>query len=283
MKRAASRAGHVMAMAMMLACAASAQAQEATLTPAATQPAEGNWYLRQKVQYLRLGRDPSPADRDIDKIVATTLLSYGVTRDVSLTLDVPVEFESSRSNASGEVERSFGVNDIGITAKWRPLQWDLGPVDSVRVAFIAGVEVPTFDGKFSSQGVDPIVGGVVTAILGRHGFNQALRYKFTTDGQPFPTRAGDGDADALFYDTSYLFRLAPEEYAADTEASTYLTLELNGVYETNGDNEVILGPGILYEARTFALEATVGLPIVRDVDERPTADVVVTVGFRILF
>lgn len=264
-------------------CEGALLAQEATHTPAATQPAEGNWYLRQKVQYLRLGRDPSPADRDIDKIVATTLLSYGVSRDVSLTLDVPVEFDSSKSKSTGELDRSFGVNDIGITAKWRPLQWDLGPVDSVRVAFLAGVEVPTYDGSFSSRGFDPSVGAVATAIIGRHGLNQALRYKFTTNGQPFPTRAGDGEADALFYDTSYLFRLAPEEYAADTEASTYLTLELNGVYETNGDNEVILGPGILYEARTFALEATAGWPVVRDVNERPTSDFVFSLGFRVLF
>lgn len=268
---------------MLAACAGAARAQEATHTPAATQPAEGNWYLRQKVQYVRLGRDPSPADRDIDKIVSTTMLSYGLARDVSLTLDLPVQFESSRSNTSGDLDRSFGVDDIGVTLKWRPLQWDLGPVDSVRVAFIAGVEVPTYDGKFSSQGFDPVVGGVMTAIVGRQGFNQALRYKFTTDGQAFPTRAGDGDADALFYDTSYLFRLAPEEYTAQTEASTYLTLELSGVYETNGDNEIVLGPGIVYEARTFALEATIGWPIVRHVDERPSTDMVLSLGFRVLF
>lgn len=262
--------------------------QEATHTPAATQPAEGNWYLRTRVQYLRLSRDPSPERREIDKVLTTTALTYGLSRDVSLSLSVPLSYESANAAAGaagggGGLDRSFGVNDITLSAKWRPWQWDLGPVDSVRVALIGGVEIPTYDDEFSSKGVDPIVGGVVTAILGRHGFNQALQYKFNTDGEPFTTRAGDGEADALFYDTAYLFRLAPEQYEADTHASWYLTAELNGVYETNGDNEITLGPGILYEAREFALEATVGWGVVRDVDERPSSSVIVSVGLRILF
>ena len=73
------------------------------------------------------------------------------------------------------------------------------------------------------------------------------------------------------------------EYSAASEAATYVTLEANGLYETNGDVEVIAGPGILYEARTFALEATIGLPMVQEVRERPEVDLVVTLGLRILF
>ena len=39
-----------------------------------------------------------------------------------------------------------------------------------------------------------VVGGVFTAILGRHGFNQSLSYKFNFGGDDFNTRAGDGPA-----------------------------------------------------------------------------------------
>jgi hypothetical protein len=110
-----------------------------------------------------------------------------------------------------------------------------------------------------------------------------LQYKFNTGGDEFNTRAGDGPDDALRYESSYLFRLAPAEYESTTTGAWYLMAEMLGLYETNGDNEILLGPGILYEARSYALEATISLPVVRDVDHRPETEFMVTVGFRILF
>ncbi|MEX2217547.1 MAG: hypothetical protein WD749_02210 [Phycisphaerales bacterium] len=264
-----------------LALTGVALAQEATNTPAATQPAEGKLYLRQRVQYFDLGDDPSPKDRDIDKVVATTSLTYGLRRDMSLSLDVPVVY-AIEDTAAG-TERDVGLSDVALTFKYRPVQIDLNPIDSVRFAVFGGLEIPSGDGDFSSQSLDPFIGGVFTAILGRHGLNQSLSYKLNTGGDRFDTRAGDGPSNALRYDTAYLFRLAPAQYAADTAAATYLTLELNGLYETSGDNEILLGPGILYEARTFALEAAVGIPVVQEVDERPETSLVVTLGFRVLF
>jgi hypothetical protein len=267
----------------LLAPAGLAFGQEATNTPAATQPGVGKWYLRQRVQYFNLGDDPSPLDRDIDKVVATTALSYGITRELSATLTLPLtlSFEDPAGPAGSDTQ--FGAGDASVSFKWRPFQWDLNPVDSVRVAFFGGVEAPTGTGDLGSHSWDPFAGVVFTTILGRHGFNQALSYKFNTGGDEFNSAAGDGPSDALRYDTSYLLRLDPAEYSAETTAATYLTVELNGLYETNGDNEILLGPGILYEARTFAVEATIGFPIVQDVDHRPSTDLMVTLGFRILF
>ncbi|HYE60721.1 MAG TPA: hypothetical protein VD997_01885 [Phycisphaerales bacterium] len=258
-----------------------ALAQEATNTPAATQPSQGKWYVREKLQYMRLGDDPSPHDREIEEVVATTALTYGVSRELSATVTVPV-VASWEEGHMGDEDR-FGTFDSSLSLKWRPLQWDLSPVDSVRVAFFGGAELPTGTGDLSSHSLDPFVGTVFTAILGRHGINQSLQYKFNTGGDEFNMRPGDGPDDALRYDTAYLFRLAPEQYSADTTAATYLTFELNGLYETGGDNEVLIGPGILYEARTFALEASVGLPVIQDVDQRPETDFVLTLGFRFLF
>lgn len=278
-----TRASCFVAAALGCVLAPAALAQEATNTPAATQPSVGNWYLREKVQYFKLGDDPSPEKREIDKVVATTTLAYGITRELSASLELPLalSFEDPAGPAASDTD--FGANDLSLSLKWRPFQWDLNPVDSVRLAFFGGVEAPTGSGNFGSHSWDPFAGAVFTAILGRHGFNQSLSYKFNTGGDRFNTRAGDGPDDALRYDTAYLFRLDPAEYTAETTAATYLTLELNGLYETGGDNEIIFGPGLLFEARTFALEATVGLPIVQDVRERPETDLVVTLGFRILF
>jgi hypothetical protein len=267
---------------LLLACAPGvALAQEATNTPAATQPSQGKWYVREKLQYMRLGDDPSPHDREIDEVIATTALTYGISRDISATITLPV-VASWEEGHMGDEDR-FGTNDLSLSAKWRPFQRDLSPVDSVRIAVFGGVELPTGTGDLSSHSIDPYAGAVLTAILGRHGFNQSLQYKLNTGGDEFNTRPGDGPDDAVRYDTAYLFRLAPEQYAADTKAATYLTVELNGLYETGGDNEVLVGPGILYEARTFALEASIGLPVIQRVDERPETEFIFTVGFRFLF
>lgn len=277
------RAGLLALGAAMLFPAGLAFAQESTNTPAATQPGVGKWYLRQRLQYVNLGDDPSPERRDIDKVVATTALSYGITRELSATLTLPVTLAFEDPAGPADTDTQFGAGDASLSFKWRPFQWDLNPVDSVRLAFFGGVETPTGTGDLGSHSWDPFAGAVFTTILGRHGFNQALSYKFNTGGDEFNTTAGDGPSDALRYDTSYLFRLDPAEYSAETTAATYFTLELNGLYETNGDNEVLLGPGILYEARTFAVEATIGFPIVQDVDHRPSTDLMVALGFRILF
>jgi hypothetical protein len=268
---------------LALVCAVPpAMAQEATNTPAATQPAVGKLYLRERLQYVRFGYDPSPEQREVDKFLAITTLTYGLARDLSASVEVPFEYEAVE-HPDRSTDREAGVGDVLLQLKYRPLQIDLNPLDSVRLAIYGGVEVPSGDGDFSSHSFDPMLGAVFTAILGRHGFNQSVSYKFNTGGDEFGTRPGDGPDDALRYDTAYLFRLHPEAYGPETGAAVYLTCELNGLYETNGDNEVLLGPGLLYEARTFALEASVGLPIVQDVDERPRTEMMVTLGFRILF
>lgn len=279
----------------LMALPSLALAQEATNTPAATSPSVGSFYFREKVQYLRLERDSgadlgdahhgghSGAGYDsADKIVATSSLAYGLSRTLSLSLDVPLTFEDAELT-DGRSHDDFGVSDFTLLAKWRPLQWDLGPVDSVRVAFFAGAELPSGDGDLSSHSIDPIVGVVGTAILGRHGLNAALSYKQNNGQDPAPTRAGDGPADAVHFNTAYLYRLAPAAFSADTTAATYLTFETNSIYETNGDVEVHIGPGILYEARTFALEAAVSLPAYQDIDHRLEIKLTLTLGVRFLF
>lgn len=273
---------------VLLACvsltATPVAAQESTNVPAGTQPSVGSFYLREKLQYVRLGDDPSPANRDIDKVIATTSIAYGLTREWSASLEVPLVYEDARANHElHESHADVGINDIALAVKWRPWQYDLGPVDSLRFAVFGGVELPSGDGDLSSHSVDPFIGGVFTGIVGRHGFNAALTYKNNNGGDRFNTRAGDGPSDAVRFDSSYLYRMSPAAYSGTSTAATYFTFEMNGLYETNGDWEVIAGPGLLYEARTFALEAAVGLPVVQNVERRPQTEIVLTLGVRFLF
>lgn len=270
-------AGGVVLVVMMLA--APAAAQEATSTPAATQPSVGAWYLRLKLQHDLHDSGAVAGRHGRDLLVASTILARGLTRDLSVSADLPFVHRGEDDGTGG----ASGLADPSVTLKWRPWQRDLGPVDSVRFAVYGGLEIPSGDADVSSESWDPFAGGVVTAILGRHGFNQSLSYKLNGGDRAGLPRAGDGPEDALRHDTAYLYRLSPAAYSATTTAATYLTLELNGLRETDGGHRVFLAPGLLYEARTFALEATVGWPLVQDLTGRADVDLRTTLGARFLF
>lgn len=279
------------ASAALAACAA-ASAQEAINTDAATQPSTGTFVVREQVRYLSFHNDPSDLDREIKEVVSSTTLTYGLRNNIALSFNLPLVYRET--DAPGPDDHGFGIDDLALLAKWRILKHDSGPLDTLRVSLLGGVEIPSGDAGFSSHSFDPILGAVLTTIRGRHGFNQAVQYKFNTGNdagfdasRPETFRSagtgGDGPDDALRYDSAYLFRLAPAAFTADTTAAVYAVLELNGLYETGGDNELLLSPGLLYEGRTWALELTVQFPIWQDVDERLEMEFGVGVGIRVQF
>jgi hypothetical protein len=262
-----------------------ALAQETFFTPAATQPSVGHFALRERLVWFSLGDDPSPREREGDELVATTTIAYGLTRDWSLWLDAPVVWRSEQETigSARDSDELFGLGDMSLTAKYRFFQHDLGPVDTIRAAAIAGFQAPTGTGDLSSHSWDPIFGGVFMLITGRHGLTQSLVYQLNTGTIEDPWRAGGGKADLLRYDTAWAFRFHPVEYTADTRAAWYAVVELNGMYETNGDNEVMLSPGVLIEARTWALETTIQIPIAAEVDHRPEVELAIGLDFRLVF
>jgi hypothetical protein len=278
----------------LLSLAAPLGAQEAIQTDAATQPSVGTFVVRQQVRFTSYKNDPALHENIDSEWESRTSLSYGITPNLSITASLPLLLRDRLVGPATPPERettTFGVGDIPVMLKYRVYRSDTSPVDTIRFSLMGGAELPSFDRPFSSESVDPIIGAVLTTIRGRHGFNQAVQYKFNTGGavhsHPHDRRygmaPGDGPADALFYDSAYLFRIAPTEYAVDTFAATYAVLELNGVYETNGDNEILLSPGLLYEARTWAGEISFQFPIVQDVDRRPEVRYSIVAGLRFLF
>lgn len=279
-----SRGRWSVAIPLVLLLSSSAAAQEAIQTDAATQPSVGTFVLRQQFRFTALKNDPSPDQRRLREGESRTSVSYGITPDLSVTAALPLRYRRTESLAAGQTDEDWGIDDIPLMFKYRVYRHDSSPVDTIRVSLMGGIEFPTFDEPFSSDSFDPIVGAVVTLIRGRHGFNQALQYKFNTGSHvEFPVGRGDGPSNALRYDSAYLYRLDPVEYTPETFAATYAVLELNGLYETSGDNEILLSPGLLYEARTWAAELSVQFPILQDVDRRPEVRYSIVAGVRFLF
>ncbi|MBO6740013.1 MAG: transporter [Phycisphaerales bacterium] len=250
-------------------------AQESALSLAATQPAKGRitWREQARFEKYELGNE------EIDQFTIDTRLTYGVSKDIALTLNVPTVL---RDRENG-IDDQNGLGDATLSLKWRFWQHDPGPIDTNRLALIGGVRMPTGTDGLSSDGWDPMVGLIFTRVSGRHGINAAATYLLSTDGLASPISAGTGTDDLLTLETSYLYRLAPSEYTSETEASWYFTVESFVDYETNGDLAWRVAPGVLYEARRFTVELSPIVPIVNDIDHRAELDWGVALGVRVLF
>lgn len=256
-------------------CSSIGFAQESALSLAATQPAKGRVTWREQVRFERyeLGSE------SIDQFTIDSRLVYGLSKDMALTLNVPTVV---RDRGTGLADQD-GLGDVTLALKWRFWQHDPAPVDTNRLALVAGVRMPTGTDGLSSDGWDPMVGLIFTRVDGRHGLNAALTYQLSTDGLASPITAGTGDADLLTIETSYLYRLAPEAYTSETEASWYFTVESFIDYETNGDIAWRVAPGLLYEARRFTLEFSPIIPVIDDIDHRGELDWGLALGLRVLF
>lgn len=255
---------------------APAAAQEANLSLAATQPAKGRITFREQLRFARYEHD----DGDTDRWVLNTRLTLGLTGALSAVADVPAVRERGRAP---DAESHAELGDLSLGLKWRFWQHDTGAIETNRLALTGGVRLPTGSDALSSGGVDPFVGLVFTTVRGRHGINASARYLVTTDGRDDPVGPGMGSADLLTLETSYLYRLSPSAYTADTEASLYAVAESFVDYETNGDAEWRLAPGLLYEARRWAAELSVILPAATDVEHRSEFGHGFAAGVRILF
>ena len=81
----------------------------------------------------------------------------------------------------------------------------------------------------------------------------------------------------------YIYRLSPKTYASVRPIALFGSVELNGFYETNGDHELFVSPGVQYVTTRWIVEATVQIPAWQDLSHRAERDFVVGVGFRVQF
>lgn len=209
-------------------------------------------------------------------------LEYGIARDLSISADLPLYqgfFDSPRPS-----EGEFGLGDLELNLELRVLREDLNAVDTVRASVFAGAELPTGTDGFGGDSVDPFAGAVITAILGRHGFDAAARYTFVTgDGLFLPIFASDTPDDFANLDLGYAYRLYPAEYGEERVGAWYATLELNTTWTVGGEHEVLLSPGLLLEAPSYALEFGLQVPVSEDRVNAPELRLGLLFGLRLIF
>ncbi len=267
------------------ACAVvpAALAQEAMYTEAATMPSPHTYVLRQQFTARQFGSDPGGRTGSTTTYESMTTLQYGLARAWSMTLDLPVEYRSYLDRI-GTDSTSVGVPDLSLMFKYRFYKEDSGGVDTVRAAALFGADIASGDShEFSSGTINPHGGAVLTVVRGRHGFNQDLIFQLNTGGEDGINFGGEGPSECLRFDTSYLFRIVPDRYTSESVGAWYLTSEVNGLHETNGDTELRWSPGLMYEGRRWGFEVMAQLPLWNDLDNRPELDWGIGVGIRFLF
>lgn len=257
------------------AAAGRASAQAPINFNVALQPPKGGLILRQQFRYAEADFNRADADLDIELWTEETTAVYGVTDSFTLLLSAPVVISQRVENrATGAGDTDAGLADWTALAKLRLFRRDTGPNDTLRFDAVAGFELPTGEDAFSSDSIDPIVGGVFTMSRGRHFFNADLLWKFDTSG---------GLPDVMRYDVAFIRRLWPARYTRANQNAINALIELNGTYDTSGDNELFLSPGIQYVTTRWIIEATVQIPVWQDIDGRAETDFIVGFGARVQF
>ena len=281
---AAARLGHAaarLAIAATVVATTTAHAQEMPGMPSATAPSPGVLVPRVQARAWFFEADQTLLEQSVR-------LEYGLARDLSVSAEVPLYQGFFDEGGPRPSDGEFGLGDTDLLVEMRLFREDLNALDTIRASVFAGAELPTATDGFADASLDPCVGAVFTSITGRHGLDVSARYTFVTgDGLDAPLFVTDLGDDFANLDAGYGYRIHPESYGEDRAAAWYLTAEINAVWTTGGQYEVLLAPGLLIEAPTYAIELGVSIPLAEDLagprGTAPSLDFALLAGLRLLF
>ena len=239
--------------ALALSVAVPAGAQEMLSMPSATAPSPGVSIPRVQTRLYAFEADERALELDLR-------LEYGLARAWSASLEVPVSTRWGGAHAQAGARATLGSAELLVER--RVFKRDLSAIDTVRAAVFAGAELPTGTGHARDATLDPCVGAVTTTILGRHGVDVAVRATWETGaGARAPVFVTDSASSFANVDLGYAFRIAPAQFEETRAPALYGTFEVASAWTLSGARLATVGPGLLLEAPTYALELGAQLPV----------------------
>lgn len=243
----------------------------------------GELIFREQAIWMRSTGDPSPMDRDLNVLMAPSVLIYGVNADLMVMGVLPFLYKRIElATATGRVTRhTSGFGDLLAVARYTALAVDR-PGETFRVAPFAGIKAPTGAqneadalGRFpqpfqlGSGSWDPLGGAVLTWQTLQWELDASATYQLRTEANDFC--AGDEARG----DVSFQYRLLPWG-----ELGPGVPSFLFGVIETalvwDGKNRVFgaldpdsggftwyVAPGLQWISKRSVVEAAVQIPAVQ--------------------
>ena len=211
-------------------------------------------------------------------LVNPHVLAYGVRENLSVFCVVPLVKRDGTlrppapAGSFTELD-NFGVADIRLFAKYRLRENDQ-PGETTRFSIFGGLEVPTFDKRFSSDSWDPFVGTVWTYQSLEWGLDWDVFWNFNTGKGVFKY-------DEMRYDTAYTYVLLTGQTLDEKVWQLNSIFELNGSYFTDGSHLLFAAPGFQLALERMIVEASLQLPVIRELKTAIEPDYRFVMGTRI--
>ncbi|MCH7686953.1 MAG: transporter [Planctomycetes bacterium] len=245
-------------------------------TNTAIAPGEGQFVYRTQLRFLESHSSPGPADIDVNVLVNPQVLAYGVRENFTVFGVVPLVLRegTARPAAGGFSDLDAqGIADMRFFGKYRFWEQD-SPGETYRWSVFGGIEVPTYDKDFSSDSWDPFIGTVWTY--------QSLEWGVDLDWfWNFNTGEGVFRHDEMRYDFAYTYVLLTGQTLDEKFWQLNSVFELNGSYFTDGSHLLYAAPGFQLALERMIVEASLQLPVIRDLKSTVEPDFLFAIGTRI--
>ena len=225
--------------------------------------------VRQQFVITRSSDQISGISRNVDRFESRTVLGYGFTSKLAVFGVLPLVDVSTEIGASSNSE--FGLGDSALFARYEVYRSDR-PGRTIRIAPYAGVRLPTGrDGK-TGDGSTDVFGGLIATIASTLWvLDSQVRYDHNREADGFER------GDSISFESSFQYRLSPDQITQETNAFVFGVLELSANhYERNqlgavtdpnsGGFQVFLTPGLQYSTRRWIADLGFKVPVLNDLN-----------------
>ena len=230
------------------------------------------------MRFLKSNGSPGAAKRDVNVLANPHVLAYGAKQNLTLFGVVPLVKRDGTVRPPGssgtfrELD-DFGVGDLRFFAKYRFFEED-EEGETTRWSVFGGIETPSYDKNFSSDSWDPFLRTVWTYQSTTWGLDLDWFWNFNTGNGIFRN-------DEMRYDLAYTYVLLIGQTVDEKFWQLNSIFEFNGSYFTDGSHLVYAAPGFQLALPRMIVEASLQLPVVRDLKRGLEPDFTFVIGSRV--
>lgn len=228
-------------------------------------PARDRWILRSQIRYVQRGNTSAALNSEVKSYIIPMVVAYGLLPE--LTLIVRQGHMNMNMTVASTKTSNSGFGDLLVMAKYKAYRFNSQWI-TFGMAVVAGIEFPTGQASFSSNGLDLKTGLFFSARRGPWGSDLNLIHTANgVDGGDDQPRNGELEAIwaiarqfTIGQNSNITF--APVLELAFTNESR---IKLDGVPQPNtGESVFLLSPGAKYTQSSLIFEFLLQIPVWQD-------------------